>query len=346
MLDGEILILKGHEISALLANRESELINLARAVYEAHARNESSLPHSTFLRFPNSERDRIIALPAYLGGGFNIAGIKWISSFPGNLSSGLDRASAVVILNSMITGRPQAILEGSVISAKRTAASAALAAHNLLNSETVDGVGLVGCGVINFEITRMLLATFPALRRLLLFDTDPARARQFSQKCKSLSNEIEVMIAEDIRRVWAESSLISLATTAVKPHIYDLSACSSGAAILHISLRDLAPELILSCDNIVDDVDHVCRAQTSLHLAEQLVGHRDFIRCSLADILSGAAPSRRDSSSVAVFSPFGLGALDIAVSKFVCDLAIKEDQGLTIGSFFPSAWRQEPGCGT
>ena len=345
MLDSEILILKGHEISSLLAEREGDLINLVKAAYQSHAGAESSLPHSTFLRFPNGERDRIIALPAYLGGEFNVAGVKWISSFPGNLALGLDRASAVLVLNSMLTGRPQAILEGSIISAKRTAASAALAAHCLLDSKMVDCLGIIGCGVINFEIACMFLATLPSLRRLLIFDTDPAGAQRFRTKFMGLSKEIEVVIAPNMSRVLTGSSLVSMATTAIQPHIYDVSGCSPGAVILHVSLRDLSPEVILSCDNIVDDVDHVCRAQTSLHLAEQLVGHRGFIKCSLADILNGAVSLRGNPSGVTIFSPFGLGILDIAVGKYVCDLAIKAGQGLTIGSFIPDSWHQEPSGG-
>jgi ornithine cyclodeaminase len=365
MRDGDILILRGPEVRALLAGREREIIQAVRIAYETHGRGDSSLPHSTFLRFPEQPRNRIIALPAYLGDGCQVAGIKWVSSFPDNLHLGMDRASAVVILNSPQTGRPEAVLEGSIISAKRTAASAALAAQCLLQGNQVSRVGLIGCGVINFEIARFLLAALSEAetsgekesgRReevllhcpspgcsisFVLFDKDEARADQFKNKCRRAFGEVEVEVAKEVKAVLSNCALSSIATTAVTPHIDQLAECPPGSTILHISLRDLSPEVILSCDNVVDDIDHVCRAQTSVHLAEQLVGHRDFCRCTLADILRGQAAARKDAEGITVFSPFGLGVLDIAVGKLVRDLGLEQGLGTVVSSFLPDPWAEE-----
>lgn len=331
-------MLKGSEVNSLLAGQELNLIDTVRKAYETHGRGESSLPHSTFLRFPDNPGDRIIALPAYLGGEWGIAGIKWVASFPGNLELGMDRASALVVLNSSQTGRPEVILEGSLISAKRTAASAALAAQWLHRDKKTNRVGLIGCGLIGFEIVRFLLAIFPEINHFVIYDLDIARAEQFRRKFQETFGACEVEIAKESKAVLGSSSLISFATTANTPYLDDLSEVSPGSTILHISLRDLSPRIIISCDNVVDDIDHVCRAQTSIHLAEQLTGNRGFLRCTIAEVLMGEAASRRDAESIVVFSPFGLGVLDLAVADFVRNLGIAQGKGTAIGSFLPEPW--------
>ena len=337
MTNTDIRILRAHEVQTLLESREIELIQTVQSAYEAHAHGASSLPHSTFLRFPNNERNRIIALPAYLGEDFEVAGMKWIASFPGNYEHGMERASAVVIINSVRTGQPEGILEGSIISAKRTAASAALAAKYLHSNKSNTSMGIIGCGIINFEIARFILAVFPKTETFVIFDVNIHQARLFKDKIQHLRHRIQVVIVNDIVSVLRNTSLISFATTAHEPHVEDLSACGAGSTILHISLRDLTPKVILTSDNIVDDADHVCRAQTSLHLTEQLVQNRNFVRCTLADITRSLVPARSEPERIAVFSPFGLGVLDLAVSKLVLDLARADNQGLVIPMFLPAS---------
>lgn len=331
--NGNLLVLANHEVRSLLDGCEREVIDVVSRAYQTHELGESSLPHSTFLRFPNQPRDRIISLPAYLGADFKVAGVKWIASFPENLDQGLERASGVLILSSPRTGRPQAVLDASVISAQRTAASAALAAKTLQGQPGGEQIGIIGCGLISLESVRFLLAACPEIRSIVVHDIDDARAQSFKEKCRGVAAEVEVEIARTPDAVLRGFPLVLFATTALQPYVTDLSSCAPGATILHISLRDLSPEAILSCDNIVDDVDHVCRAQTSVHLVEQMVGNRDFIRGTLASVIRGAIPRRVDDRQVTVFSPFGLGVLDMAVGKFVIERAAVEGRGTVIEAF-------------
>jgi len=170
------------DVQAALDNREGAVIDAVEQAYLRHREGRTDLPHSSFLRFGADRPDRIIALPGRIDDGSPIAGIKWIASFPGNVQRGMARASALLIVNSTETGRPTAVIESSIISAQRTAASAALAARELhaIGDETT--LGLIGCGVINFEVARFVLSVAPRLATLLLYDLDPARAETFATR--------------------------------------------------------------------------------------------------------------------------------------------------------------------
>ncbi len=330
-IDDGLLVLSGPDVQDLLQGRHREVIGAVRRAYIAHGAGLSCLPHSVFVRFPDRVKERIIALPGYLGGEQEVAGIKWISSFPGNHDLGISRASAIMVLNSLKTGRPELVLEGSLISAARTAASAALAADVIHAPGAIDALGVVGCGLINREIVRYVASLGRPIGQILVYDIDATRAQHWS---KSLGTEVPVQVCSSLAEVMAQSAVVSFATTAVEPTVKDVSMCRKGATILHISLRDLVADVVLHTDNTVDDVDHALRAQTSLHLAEQKVGHRDFVRATLAQILTGEKPPRQSADGIAIFSPFGLGVLDLALAQLVLQGAVQRRQGTRVERFF------------
>jgi ornithine cyclodeaminase len=328
-----VLILSRRDVRAVLDGADDAVCQVIREAYVAHARGDTAVPHSLFLRFPDAPRNRIIALPAYVGGTRPVAGIKWVASFPGNVARGQERASATIVLNSLDDGQPVAVLEGAVISARRTAASAALAAAELTAeapAEVRAGVSLIGCGVINREVLRMLRLLLPELARVTVYDVDGDRARAFA--AGAASDGVAVEVATDAGAALAAHRIVSLATTAAEPHL-TTAACRPGSLLLHLSLRDLAPESILAARNVVDDADHVLRAATSLELAEQRAGHREFLAAQIGDLLAGQARLPYDGAAVTVFSPFGLGALDAALAAYVLDAAAARGLGTGIADF-------------
>ncbi|MGH3738392.1 MAG: 2,3-diaminopropionate biosynthesis protein SbnB [Micromonosporaceae bacterium] len=330
-----MLVIGHEEVCKLLDGHDELVLDTVRDTYQLHAHGGTVVPHSLFLRFPHHPRDRIIALPAYVRGEHEVAGIKWIASFPGNVEAGMSRASALVVLNSPRTGRPEVVLEGSEISARRTGASAALAARLLTRPEQRRSVTLIGCGKINGEVLRYLRLTLPGVERAVLYDIDSARTRSFAAHCAQIWPGLAVETSASLEPALAASPLVSVATTASRPYL-TLESCRPSAVVLHLSLRDLTKEAVLASHNVVDDADHVCREQTSLHRAEQVVGHRDFIGHTIGDLLDPRhEPTAAGDPRHTVFSPFGLGALDVALAGVVADQAARSGLGIELSGFLP-----------
>src|SRR5258706_11224033 len=156
----ELSIINGRTVFDIVRAHRSECIEIVREAYLAYADGRCVNPDSYFLRFPDKPDCRIIALPAYLGNGFGVAGLKWIASYPANIQRGFPRASAVLVLNNYDTGYPFSILESSIISGAPTAASAALPALWLNGqSRRAHSLGIVGTGFIARYVYEFLVGT-------------------------------------------------------------------------------------------------------------------------------------------------------------------------------------------
>jgi 2,3-diaminopropionate biosynthesis protein SbnB len=328
----EFAVISGAQVHEVLDGQEKLVIELIESAYRLHGDGDTVNPPSYFLRFPDRPSSRIIALPASVGGDIAVDGLKWISSFPENVASGLPRASAILVLNDRQTGYPLACLESSIISATRTAASAALAADWLTRDRARPArLGIVGTGLIARYVHAYLAAAGWSFDDVGVFDLNPAHAEGFRGYLDA-AGQSPVTVHDSAEDLIRGSDLVVFATVAGEPHVHDPAWFDHNPLVLHVSLRDLAPEVILAATNVVDDVEHCLKANTSVHLAEQRTGGRDFLSGTLHDVLTGKATLPKDRPLV--FSPFGLGVLDLAVGKHVHDRLRDSGALRTVPEFF------------
>jgi ornithine cyclodeaminase/alanine dehydrogenase-like protein (mu-crystallin family) len=141
-----------------------------------------------------------------------------------------------------------------------------------------------------------------------------------------------ITVHDTAEQLIRSSDLVVFATIAGQPHVTELPWFERNPLVLHVSLRDLAPEIVLASTDIVDDIEHCLKANTSPHLAEQLSGNRHFLCGTLDDVLAGRVILPADRPLV--FSPFGLGVLDLAVGKYVYDEVAGSGELHVIQDFF------------
>ncbi len=346
-MSAQFYIVSGAAVSGLL--RSLDIIAIIRDAYLAHEAGQTINPDSYFLRFDDRPSDRIIALPAAIRGAAPISGLKWIASYPENVRENLPRASAVLILNDYKTGYPLACLEASEISAMRTAASAVLAARLLLPDRTresraagetrgrrIGRLGIVGAGVIARSIVHALDIDGWAFDDIRIHDIHKPSADHLAAFVGARFDG-KVSVHDSAAQTLRCADLVVLATSAGVPYIDDPAPFFPGQVVLNISLRDLSPDIVLQACNIFDDIEHCMKANTSPHLAEQKSGGRTFAHGTLAGVMCGTCVP--DPSRPIIFSPFGLGILDLALGQALLRLAIDTGQAIGVPDFFPQLQR-------
>ncbi|CAA9252386.1 MAG: 2,3-diaminopropionate for siderophore biosynthesis protein SbnB [uncultured Cytophagales bacterium] len=280
-------------------------------------------PLKSYLRF-NSPDNRIITMPAYLGGEFNMAGNKWIASFPGNVREGLPRAHSVVVLNNAATGEPLAIINTPQLSIVRTTAVSGLLLKQYLRHRPAPKInlGINGWGPIGRHHYKMCCEIMgPQLQNVFLHDIrgiDPASIEPSSGK---------VIITNSWERVYQESDVFITCTVAKQPYINKEPKPAS--LHLNVSLRDYTTGIYPYFRNgiIVDDWEEVCRENTDVERFHLEGGLRKEETRTLADVIAGNAMAQYEPKTPLMFNPMGMAVFDIAVGTYLYKKLLQNNGG-------------------
>ena len=205
----------------------SDVLDMPRAI----ARMEEALslfdkgecihPSKTVLRWsedPNVEnvKGRINFLSAYIGGSIDAVGMKWIASFPQNRDKhGLPRATALVVLNDPTNGLPIAVMEGSIISAVRTAAVTGTAVKYLARPKS-STIGIIGTGIQSRTQLLALTAVLKNIKEVKVFNRTKERALRFISEMEGRTG-LNIRLVEKPEDAVRGSDLALVATTVHEP---------------------------------------------------------------------------------------------------------------------------------
>ncbi len=271
--------------------------------------NQFSQPIKPYLRF-GDVKNRIIAMPAYLGGEIHFAGIKWIASFPGNITKGLPRAHSVTVLNNCHTGEPVCVINSSKISGIRTAAVSGYIVKRFLahSARRPICVGISGAGPIGRLHLKMLASIAGShIDRFLLFDID----RSAAENCKETLGG-NAVICDSWQEAFTAADIFVTCTASTERYIN--IPPKEGSLQLNISLRDYFPDFRKHVGMLLtDNWEEVCRENTDIELMYKagLIAKEDVY--SIFEIDKGKVFKNLDQNTVVMFNPMGMGIFDIAI---------------------------------
>jgi ornithine cyclodeaminase len=325
-----VLYLSRRDVEAVGGAQSDLYVQALRSALTAHAGGDTVQPLKPYLRANGSNghiADRIIAMPAHVGDP-GVSGLKWIGSKHDNPAvAGLERASAVIVLNDPRTNYPIGILEGSLISAWRTAAVTCLAAAHLARRRFSD-VALVGCGVVGRTHITALLEQFEHIAAIHLFDVRPDAARALADLLAARRADIDVRIAASAEEAVRAGEVVVACTLTDRPYI-PLAWLRAGAFVSNVSIMDVHKDVFLGADKVVvDDWDQSNREKK---LINQLVLDGSFSReqlhAELGEVVSGARPGREHDDEIILLNPMGIAVEDIACAAEVYLRAMRQGVG-------------------
>lgn len=296
-----------------------------------HADGDYVQPLKPYVRPLGREREyeggRFISMPAYLGGEFQMAGIKFIAGFPANVEKGLPRASGTIQLNSTKTGQTLAIMECATLSARRTAAIAMIGIEYLAPRRPLK-VSVIGAGPIGKTVLEALNSIHhDRIEEIRLCDSNIKRAESVRETLHSAEFP-DIHCFESAEQSVRNSDVVIAATTGSKEYL-QRSWLDRGWLVIALSLDDATPELFLSADKvIVDDFDQCCREEKLLHrLVQSGQFCKDDISGELGQIITGYTHGRVSDKENIYLNPMGMAVEDIGLATVAYQRAIQSGVG-------------------
>ena len=295
-------------------------------VFRLYDKGDYILPGKIVMKRPepNAEETtgRINAMPGYIGGRFNMPGIKWIGSGPQNpFKYGLPRGSAVIVLNDPETKVPIAIMDGTLISAIRTGAVTGVCAKYMAPSRSKT-VGLFGAGPQCKTQLMALKASLPQLEKAYVYDLSRERTEKFAAEMSQKLN-MDVQAASDRLATIESGDILVTATTATEQIIHG-AEIKKGVYVAHLGNNEVDEELILRADKVVIDdweTDKHRMGDTMAYMFRDGKIDDSRIDASVSDLVAGRKSGRDNDDQLTYTCNVGLGLYDVAIAARVYQYA-------------------------
>ena len=293
-------------------------------------------PGKCVLRWGKTTEDenvlgRINAMPGYVGGDYDMAGIKWIGSGPMNYKEGLPRASVTVILNDPKTKLPVCVADGTAVSTIRTGASGGVAIKLLAKSDA-KVMTICGAGAQAPTQLEAALIARPSIEKLFIYDIRKENAQRFANLVKEKYSNLEVIVVDNPEQASRESDIIDCVTLASEPFMKG-EWLKKGALIMNMADYEVDNDCVKMADKLVVDfwegVKHRMISTVALMWKDGLVKDSD-IHAELGEILCGEKPARENDDEIIYFNAVGAGILDIAIVSRCFKNAKENGRGIIV----------------
>ncbi len=303
---------------------------------------------SPFPEMPVDGPDRrFMAMPAYLGGKFDMAGMKWYGSNAANKEKGLPRSILMLTLNDKDTGAPLAFMSANILSAYRTGAVPGVG-FKYFAKEDAETIGIVGPGVMSKTALAAAVAVRPTLKNVKVKGRGKASLQKFVDHAKKEYPELNIYAVDTIEEAVRDSDIVSVSTSSPTgdPALYPYIAeewIKPGAIIESTAALRFDDDFIINrartvTDNIMlyEAWEEEMKPNAYNTIPIPAVHVEDLIAegkmkpeqiDDLGDVLLGNIPVHRKEDEIVIYSVGGMPTEDVAWGSMVYRNALKNGIG-------------------